>query len=36
MKETILLIAIGVLGAVTEGLTKGLKDCKIRGRVEIM
>ena len=34
MKVTILPIVIGVLGAVTEGLLKGLDDLEVGGRVE--
>ena len=34
MKVTIIPIVIGVLGTVTKGLIKGLKDLEIRGRVE--
>ena len=34
MKVTVILIVIGVLGTVTEGLLKGLEDLEIRGRVE--
>ena len=34
MKVTIILIMIGALGIVSEGLLKGLDDLEIRGRVE--
>ena len=34
MKVTITLIVIGALGAVTKGLSKGLKDLEVRGRMD--
>ena len=34
IKETIIRIVIGALGAVTKGLVQGLEDLEIMGRVE--
>ena len=34
MKETVIPIVIGALSTVIKGLVNGLKDLKIRGRVE--
>ena len=34
MKVTIVAIVIGALGTITKGLSKGLEDLKVSGRVE--
>ena len=34
MRATVIPLVIGALGRVTKGLTQGMKDLEIRGRVE--